>query len=373
MTFEYTPAPFERTVSWLAPQGSPSLSNQKPSHAMTSERYYRLRLPQSPSRVAAALLATIALAGCGTTRMTDTVRTGTEQLLLSAAVDRAINDINFQPLAGKEVYFDAQYLRGIVDEGYVVSSLRQHLLANGCILKRDREEAMYVVEARAGAVGTNRQDVLLGIPSVSLPNVTGMPGVPSAIPEIPFAKSTQQKGVAKLAMFCYNQRSGQPVWQSGAFPVMATSRDTWVLGTGPFQRGTIYEGTRFAGSRIMLPFGREKAQPLALNPSIPVNTEAVFTERPMLAQNMPYGRPPTGGYPPAGAPPGPWPPPGQEQRPPATREPEFTPKVPPNPAGPPVPPATPPTLQGPVSGGNSAAGILFLGQTPWMYEQSQKK
>ncbi|MBL8828999.1 MAG: hypothetical protein JNM18_18605, partial [Planctomycetaceae bacterium] len=72
--------------------------------------------------------------GCGTTRMSDTFRTGTEQLLLSTAIDRAINDMDFSTLAGRDVYFDPQYLRGITDEGYVVSSIRQKLLACGVYL-----------------------------------------------------------------------------------------------------------------------------------------------------------------------------------------------------------------------------------------------
>ena len=33
--------------------------------------------------------------GCGTTRSSDTLRTATEQLLISDAVDRAIQSVNF--------------------------------------------------------------------------------------------------------------------------------------------------------------------------------------------------------------------------------------------------------------------------------------
>jgi hypothetical protein len=110
--------------------------------------------------------------GCGTTRMSDTLRTGTEQLLLSAAVDRSISEMDFSILNGKDVFFDPQYLKGVSDEGYIVSSIRQRLLAEGAFLKAVRDEATYVVEARAGAVGTNRQDVLIGIPQTSLPTAT---------------------------------------------------------------------------------------------------------------------------------------------------------------------------------------------------------
>jgi hypothetical protein len=225
------------------------------------------------------------LAGCGTTRWSDTARTATEQLLISTAIDRAINQMDFRPLAGKDVYLDAQYLQGVTDEKYIVSSIRQHLLASGCTLKSNREEATYVVEARAGAVGTNRHDVMIGIPAVNVPAPLALAGVPPAIPEIPFAKTTDQKGVAKLGLFCYNQKTGKAVWQSGVFPIVTNAKDTWILGTGPFSRGSIYDGTRFAGSRILLPFGRRRPGPPMPQPPIPVTAEAVFTEPKALVED----------------------------------------------------------------------------------------
>ena len=224
-------------------------------------------------------------AGCGTTKWSDTPRTATEQLLISTAVDRAIDNMNFKPLAGKDVYFDASYLEGIVDKNYVVSSLRQHMLAQGCVLVPSKDLATYVVEARAGAVGTNHHDVLVGVPALSLPGASLMPGVPSAIPEIAFAKTTDQKGVAKIAAFAYNQKTGQPVWQSGVFPIVSNAKDTWVLGTGPFQRGSIYDGTRFAGSRLL--FSRKNRAAQEYKHEIPITAEAVFEERPELARQFP--------------------------------------------------------------------------------------
>ena len=227
--------------------------------------------------------------GCGTTKWSDSPRTATEQMLISTAVDRAINHMNFRPLAGKTVYFDATYLDGIVDRNYIISSLRQHMLAQGCVLKVDRDQADYVVEARAGAIGTDHHDVLIGVPAISVPTGGMVAGVPSAIPEIPFAKTTDQKGVAKLAAFAYNQRTGQAVWQSGAVPVVSNAKDTWFLGTGPFQRGTIYDGTHFAGSRFLFSRKRNRGSPPP-EPGIAVNAEAVFQERPVLVRGNKAGQ-----------------------------------------------------------------------------------
>lgn len=221
------------------------------------------------------------LTGCGTTRWTDTPRTATEQLLVSNAIDQAVNQIDFRELAGKDVYFDDQYLAGIVDEKYVISSLRQHLLANGCVLKEFRDDATYIVEARAGAVGTDRHELLLGVPQVNVPSFLPTPiGVPSSIPEIPFAKSTDQKAIAKIAVFAYNRQTGRPVWQSGITPSHSTAKDTWLAGAGPFQSGTIYKGTNFAGGPLGLPFISEEGGTDEPRPLIPVSAEMVFSEAP---------------------------------------------------------------------------------------------
>ena len=222
------------------------------------------------------------VAGCGTTKWSDTARTATEQLLISTAVDRAVGNMDFAPLSNKFVYLDTQYLDG-VDSKYVISTLRQHMLAEGCILMPDAASADFVVEVRSGAVGTDHHDVLVGIPAISVPS--GMTGMPTGIPEIPFAKSTAQKGIAKIACFAYNRETGQAVWQSGVYPVVSTAKDSWFLGTGPFQRGTIYDGTHFAGSRFMV-MRKQKNSPVR-TPDTPLTAQATFPERPALVRKRP--------------------------------------------------------------------------------------
>src|SRR5437879_2906368 len=96
-------------------------------------------------------VAALPLAGCGTTRSSDTNRTATEQLLVSDAVDRAVQSLQVQTLSGQTVYLDETKLNTVVDKDYLISSLKQHLLANGCLLRDRKDEAEFVVEARAGA------------------------------------------------------------------------------------------------------------------------------------------------------------------------------------------------------------------------------
>lgn len=226
-----------------------------------------------------SVLLPLVVCGCGTTRVTDTQRTATEQLLVSNAVDQTVSQMDFRYLSGKPVFFDPQYLDGTVDRGYVVSSLRQHLLACGCMLQEDRNKATYVVEARSGGVGTDRNAVLIGVPQMNVPAL--VPGQPSAIPEIPLAKKTDQKGIAKIAVFAYNRQTGRPVWQSGTVQASSSARDTWFLGIGPLQQGTVRDRAEFAGSPLGLPSLGEEVNPAAKDPVVPVNHAANWPEPPV--------------------------------------------------------------------------------------------
>lgn len=206
------------------------------------------------------LMAIAGAAGCGTTKWSDSPRTATEQLLVSDAVDRAISEIDFSALEECSVFLDTRFIATTLDQNYVTSTLRQHMLASGCIIKDKPEDADYVVEVRTGALGTNRNDVLLGVPATQLPNVGVLPTGAAAIPEIALSKRTSQQAVCKIAVFAYDRMSGEPVWQSGNRKVDSHAKDTWLLGTGPFQRGNIYDGTSFAGEKIRTPLARRKSE-----------------------------------------------------------------------------------------------------------------
>jgi hypothetical protein len=192
-----------------------------------------------------------AAAGCGTVKTTGTARSATEQLLLTNAWDSALNKVDFRALSGVPVYLDTTNVSA-VDQGWVVSSLRQALLTQGVLLRQKAEQAQWVVEARVGAYGTDESNWLLGITQTTIPpTVTGMPS--GTIPELPLIKKSDQKGVAKLALFAYDRASGRLVWDSGTMLAVATAKDVHVFGVGPIRSGTIRDGADLAGIRIPVP------------------------------------------------------------------------------------------------------------------------
>lgn len=217
-------------------------------------------------RAAGLLIMTFAFClGCGTTR----TRTATEQLLMSDAVDRSVAQIDFSPLGGKTVFFDTRYItaikgQGFVNADYIISSLRQQMLAAGCLLQDKLEDADYVIEGRCGALGTDGHEITYGMPASSgLSNAASIvPGVPTVplIPEISVARREDNRAAAKIGVFAYHRELRMPVWQAGVTVTTSNAKDVWVFGAGPFQTGSIYDGTQFAGSRIRMPLAHDDGE-----------------------------------------------------------------------------------------------------------------
>jgi len=229
----------------------------------------RLRLT---ARRGSGLILALVLAGCGTTKMTDSPRAASEMLLISQAVDYAVAKIDFTPLSGETVYLDTSAIdKDAVDKGYLISMVRQQLLAHGASLQDEKGKALFIVELHVGAIGTDHRSVMVGTPAVSLPSV--VPGLPTSIPEIALLKKSDQRGVVKIGVFAYNRITGRAVWQSGTSEASSRLKDTWIFGTGPITRGTIRQRTEIAGeplpdlSRTPQFFGRKGEK----DPSAPIS------------------------------------------------------------------------------------------------------
>ncbi len=233
-------------------------------------------------------LILICTSGCGTT----TNRSATEQLLMSDAVDLAVAQIDFRPLSNQRVYLDNTYLQTVkgqafVNAPYIISSLRQQLTAAGCMLQDNREDAHIIVEPRVGALGTDGHEIAYGLPQTGALTsaaslITSTPGIP-AIPELSVARVDAQSGIAKVMVFAYERESRQPIWQSGIARAESTSRNSWLLGAGPFQKGTVHGGVRFAGSKIN---SEADAPSIDYRPTVPYFSEHEFAP-PIRAEESP--------------------------------------------------------------------------------------
>jgi hypothetical protein len=236
---------------------------------------------RSRSTTVLLLLLTLLPIGCGTTKSYD----ATEQLLLSEAVDNSIAVIDFRPLSGQKIFFDTQYIKNVkalsfVNSDYVISSLRQQMTGAGCLLQDTVELADLVVEGRCGTLGADSFQVTYGIPANSfLSNVAqAVPGAPPIpiMPDLSVARRESREGATKIAAFAYDRLTREAVWQSGTSQSSTTSRDTWILGIGPIQTGSIRRKTRWIGSGFE--FGNRteitESSPRNLYDRPPVNYDA---------------------------------------------------------------------------------------------------
>lgn len=215
------------------------------------------------------------LVGCGATKN----RVATEQMLVSDAVDRAVAHIDFSGLTGQKVYLNTEYINhirvqapmnqgpatsAIINADYITSSVRQQMMAANVLLQDKRDDADYIVEVRCGAIGSDAHEVVYGVPANNMLSsasslVPGAPLVPT-IPEIALAKRNDTFGAAKIGVFAYHRVTKEPVWQAGIAQARSTSKDVWLFGAGPFQRGSIYDAPRFAGSKLRVPLVPQNAQ-----------------------------------------------------------------------------------------------------------------
>lgn len=190
----------------------------------------------------ALLLATSSLVGCGTTKFSDTGRTATEQLLISSAMEDVVDEYDYSRLAGLKIHI--KIANSTTDSSYLQSLVRQQLAANGAFVRDSVDDADYVLEVAPGTVGTNRYELMYGIPETSIPAIGTLAA--TSIPEFALIKRTDQKAQVKLNMWAYNKTTGAIIWQSGVQTKSANIRDRWIFGAGPFTNASYDE----AGMRL---------------------------------------------------------------------------------------------------------------------------
>ena len=120
--------------------------------------------------------------------------------------------------------------------------MRNRLLIEGSSLAETRDDCQVVLEVRAGVIGVNRQDFLLGISGTNTPVGSadvGSTNVPIILPELAIIKNRKQRGYASVSITAYFKDTGEVVTSSGPFVGKTERTDYWFLGIGPSTTGNI--------------------------------------------------------------------------------------------------------------------------------------
>jgi hypothetical protein len=199
-------------------------------------------------RGALAAILLVAAGGCTSVKMTGTARTGTEQLLLSGTWDDALCRVDFRAMADKKVFVDPQYLSGVVDKDYVVSSIRRAMGEQGVLLENNKDKAQIVLEPSFGAYGTDMRDCTVGLPGMSLmPSLTTGATVASSgnSNSLNFSQTNREDAVIKAILYAYDAKSGRLVWESGWLLNAQGVRDHFFMGAGPYRLSSRGEVERY--------------------------------------------------------------------------------------------------------------------------------
>jgi hypothetical protein len=167
------------------------------------------------SRSAGLLVLALGMGLCGcasvTTKITGSARAGTEQLLLTGISDRAVGSIDFRPLAGRRVFLDTTQVKA-ADDGWVIFSLRREMARQGVLLVGDKKDAQVLVEAAVAAYGTDEVDCRFSLPNSFSAGVLPLPTGTSDAGGL--IRKNRQDVAVKLALFGYDAKSQQLVWES---------------------------------------------------------------------------------------------------------------------------------------------------------------
>ncbi|MBM3600778.1 MAG: hypothetical protein FJX35_21460 [Alphaproteobacteria bacterium] len=175
-------------------------------------------------RYVVSVALVLAPGACSTSRETSTQRSGTEQLLISRAVDKPTERLTLDIPEGTRIFVDANNVEGY-DSKDAVGALRDRLLKMGCYLMGDRASADTIVELRAGTLATDEDAILLGFPAFEIP--VPLAG-PVKTPELALFKRADRRGVAELAATGYGVRSGA-LQSSSNIEIVTSHRTRWVV------------------------------------------------------------------------------------------------------------------------------------------------
>jgi len=146
---------------------------------------------------AALLIAALSLlTGCTSRRISHTPRSAIEQLLLSAAVDKAMLKLELPQVKGRKVHADFTNLN-CYDQEYVRAAARTRLAELGGVLVATPDDAELTVEFACGGLGTEFKESVIGLPAMPVPNS------PVGTPEAPAYRSQERTGIVKLLVFVH--------------------------------------------------------------------------------------------------------------------------------------------------------------------------
>ena len=164
-------------------------------------------------------LLILLVSGCAFSRPpSQTVRTATEQLLLSQAIERSLHDLSLPLAEGSTVMIETVGFAVPptafipADMNYARDTVAGRLGRLGFRIHPKNEEPQYIVRVLVQSLGTVQGETFIGIPSVA---VLGF-----ALPELTLYKAQFQSGYMRYSIDVFESATGRFIrstpWDTGS-------------------------------------------------------------------------------------------------------------------------------------------------------------
>jgi hypothetical protein len=203
--------------------------------------------------LAGTALGIALLTGCTQTGLTTPKRSATEELLISTAADRAIEQADFSIVKDKKIFVDPTYCEvpagpsggdsaTLEDKQYLIGTVRDFVSKNGGLLVAKAEDSDLIIEPRSGALSIDASSSTLGIPGSTTAPIPLAGAV--QLPEMALFKSEKQFSIAKIAILAYERESRKHVASSGPLVGRANIKYYKFLGYIGYTKTTVPERKR---------------------------------------------------------------------------------------------------------------------------------
>jgi uncharacterized protein YceK len=187
--------------------------------------------------IASIMAAGVFLSGCSTINSQISGRTATEQYLVTASVDRAVNAVaNWDRLQGEKIHLDLVGVQ-VTEHEYIKAVLKKAFLKVKAVPVSDVEDADVSMTVLVHSIGTDVWLSNFGIPLF----FGATPGLPGNFSGISLYNSNLQEGYCRMEFFGTDPKTDRLIWRSN--PVVGNSyfkTQTFLGAFGPFKSGDIY-------------------------------------------------------------------------------------------------------------------------------------
>lgn len=163
-------------------------------------------------------LLILLVSGCAFSRTpSQTVRTATEQLLLSQAIERSLHDLSVPLAEGSTVMIETVGFAPPTafipsDLNYARDTVAGRLGQLGFRIHPKDEEARYIVRVLVQSLGTVEGETFFGMPSIAILAI--------ALPELTLYKAQLQSGYMRYSIDIYEATTGRFIrstpWYTGS-------------------------------------------------------------------------------------------------------------------------------------------------------------